>query len=263
MPVFEITKADFSRFLQDIMKNYELIAPVKTDLVRFQPIKDISLIHLAENSFFPVKEFFFRKQETLFTFNGGKIEVKLDAPKKKDFFDIMFFDMGRCYLAETGSEKGEAVIAKSKKMFKPSNYSITESDKKIEGTDRLLNKDISELYDHPDWKKGVDMCISCGACTSLCPTCYCFEVHDQTELKDPKKSKRERTWSSCQVKEFTKVAGGHVFRDKREDRFKHRIYHQLEYFREQHGIDLCVGCGRCITACPTKIDFVKIINEMK
>ena len=76
MPVFEITKADFSRFLQDIMKNYELIAPVKTDLVRFQPIKDISLIHLAENSFFPVKEFFFRKQETLFTFNGGKIEVK-------------------------------------------------------------------------------------------------------------------------------------------------------------------------------------------
>ncbi|KHO45391.1 MAG: hypothetical protein QS98_C0011G0086 [archaeon GW2011_AR3] len=322
MPVFEITKADFSRFLQDIMKNYELIAPVKTDLVRFQPIKDISLIHLAENSFFPVKEFFFRKQETLFTFNGGKIEVKLDAPKKraffglrrcdlnaimhqdraflsntpdpyykaqrdgalllgyhcneapsiycfcgsmdlKDFFDIMFFDRGRCYLAETGSEKGEAVIAKSKKMFKPSNYSITESDKKIEGTDRLLNKDISELYDHPDWKKGVDMCISCGACTSLCPTCYCFEVHDQTELKDPKKSKRERTWSSCQVKEFTKVAGGHVFRDKREDRFKHRIYHQLEYFREQHGIDLCVGCGRCITACPTKIDFVKIINEMK
>ena len=143
------------------------------------------------------------------------------------------------------------------------NAAITQKEKIIPRADRLDKKDISHLYDHPDWKKGVDICLSCSACTALCPTCYCFEIHDNVGTKNPKEGERKRSWSSCQVQEFTKVAGEHVFRKEREERFKHRIYHQLDYFKQKNGINLCVGCGRCIEACPTRIDFVEIINEMK
>ena len=80
---------------------------------------------------------------------------------------------------------------------------------------------------------------------------------------DLQKGERYREWSSCQLDSFTRVAGDHVFRNKREDRFKHRIYHQLVYFKERYGLNMCVGCGRCIKLCPTTIDFVDIINKMK
>ena len=96
----------------------------------------------------------------------------------------------------------------------------------------------------------------------ICPTCYCSGIKDEADW-DLKKMQRVREHTSCQLKSFTKVAGGHVFRSSRSDRFKHRIYHQLQWFKEKNGIDLCVGCGRCITGCPTKIDFVDIINEFE
>jgi len=65
------------------------------------------------------------------------------------------------------------------------------------------------------------------------------------------------------LKSFTRVANDYVFRESREERFKQRIYHQMQYFKERYGIEMCVGCGRCITHCPTNIDWVELLNEMK
>lgn len=318
--ILKLKRSFLYKFLDAISKEYKVYAPVKTDLVRFEQYSGQE-IYLTENSYFPIKEFFFKKKETLFNFNGNKIEI----PKKKskrvffgvrrcdlnaikhqdkifikeyndlyykqerqdslligyhcnkapsefcfcgsmnlqDFHDLMFFDRGNYFLVEIGSEKGHSFIEKYKKFFKKTNKKITKKDKIIPNTDNLHKKDISHLYEHPDWKKGVNLCISCGACTALCPTCYCFSIHDELDIKDLKKGSRKREWSSCQLKEFTKVSGGFVFREKREQRFKHRIYHQIQYFRERYGVNLCTGCGRCITGCPTRIDWVKIINEMK
>ena len=187
-------------------------------------------------------------------------------------FDLMFFETGiekktqdknGFFLVEAGSEKGAALIKKFPSWFKQTGIATAGINIKIPNSDRLHTLNLKPLYDHPDWKKGVDMCLSCGACTTLCPTCYCFEFKDKVKMANPKEGSRVREWSSCQVPEFTKVAGGHVFRQKREERFKHRIYHQLDYFKEKMGVDLCVGCGRCIEGCPTRIDFVDIINKMK
>jgi sulfhydrogenase subunit beta (sulfur reductase) len=182
----------------------------------------------------------------------------------KECQDLMFFDRDDHFLVEVGSNAGEKFIAKFRRFFSTAKEEeIVPLDRKIPGADRLKKTDINMLYDHPDWKKGVDICLSCAACTNLCPTCYCFEIHDDMSAKDPKKGRRSRQWSSCQLQEFSRIAGDHVFREKREERFKHRIYHQLDYFKDKHGFNLCVGCGRCISGCPTRIDFVKIINEMR
>jgi AraC family transcriptional regulator len=39
--------------------------------------------------------------------------------------------------------------------------------------------------------------------------------------------------------------------------------HWLDSFSERYGYPLCTGCGRCIVACPTGINIVNIINEVK
>jgi len=318
MNVFKLEKKGLNSFLTSLRKSYTLIAPVKSDVVRFQEIENPDEIYLKEMTYTPLKEFFFKKNETLFTFDGKSfVQPEIKTEKKAffgvrkcdlnaihhqdmvfandpyykkhregtlllgyhcptapspycfcgslpliDFFDLMFYDRDDFYLVEVGSEKGQAIIDKFP-SFEKHNRLITQEEKKIPGSDRLDKKDISQFYDHPDWKKGVDICLSCGACTNLCPTCYCFETHDEGTMKDPIKSERKREWSSCQLQNFSRVAGDHVFRKERDQRFKHRIFHQLEYFKEKYGVPLCVGCGRCIQGCPTRIDFVQIINEMK
>lgn len=321
-PTFSISRGNILKFLEILSEKNDLIAPVKKDLVRFEKLskEDIKNIYLKKNAYFPIKEYFFKKEQTIFTFNNGKLEepefdrrsriffglrrcdlngimhqdkvftevVKdpyymsarensiligyhcEEAPSKycfcgtlnlKDFYDVMFYDRKEYFLVEIGSEKGGKLLAKYKEFFKDTDVIINAEEKKIKNADRLLKPDISKLYDHKDWKKGVDQCLSCAACTNLCPTCYCFDLHD--ELKADGSGERKRQWSSCQLQDFTLVAGNHVFRQKREERFKHRIYHQLEYFNDRYGEHLCVGCGRCIEGCPTRIDFVQIINEMK
>ncbi len=320
--VYRQLRKSFEDFLRAIMKSHELIAPVKKDLVRFEPISNIKDIYLKKNTYFPVKEYFFRKKETLFRFEGNEVTVPAFTTKKRAFFgirrcdlnairhqdtvfiddahdpyyeaarkdavllgyhcstapseycfcgsldlvdfsDIMFFDRKTHFLVEVGSEKGALLVRSYARHFTATDIAITDEDKHIPGADRLEVKDIAHLYDHPDWKKGVDLCLSCGACTALCPTCYCFSINDEVSSKNPRQGERSRSWSSCQVQGFTRVAGNFVFRKDREERFKHRIYHQLEYFKEKYGLQMCVGCGRCISSCPTRIDFVDIINNME
>ena len=321
MAVYSLQKKLLGEFLSSIVAEGELIAPVKTDLVRFEKIADPSKIHFTENAFFPLKEFFFRKHEVMMVFDGHKFVSNFKPPGKRvffgvrrcdlnaikrqdmvflqgavdpayaaqregalfigyhcntapseycfcgsmeleDFHDLMFFERGEQYLVQTGSKKGEAFAKKHGRFFKHSAVKISERDKIIPGTKRLKKHDLSKLYDNPAWKKDVAQCLSCGACTTLCPTCYCFEFKEVASLQDEEKSSRVREWSSCQVPDFTRVAGNFVFRQGREERFKHRIYHQLDYFKERNGVNLCVGCGRCISGCPTRIDFVKTINKM-
>ena len=319
--LYKLNKKDLNKFFKSIQKKSELYAPIKTDAIRFSLIDDPSIIYLDNLADFPLKEFFFRDREKLFSFNKNKIKVIIEkhekkrvffgvrrcdlngvahqdfifmekhkdpyyiaqrensvligyhcnsAPSKycfcgsmdlKDYYDLMFWNQDDHYLVHVGSNKGKLALTNE---FEETKLDLKDDMKKIEFTDKLKNKDISKQYDNPDWKtKGSDKCLSCAACTTLCPTCYCHEIKDEVTLTDLKKGDRLREWSSCQLKSFTRVAGDHVFRDDRTDRFKHRIFHQLQYFKERYNVEMCVGCGRCITHCPTEIDFVQIINGLK
>ena len=121
---------------------------------------------------------------------------------------------------------------------------------------------LARSYDHPIWGERAAQCFSCGSCTMVCPTCYCFNVEDQV-VWDLQQGERVRTWDSCQLHNFAEVAGGHNFRRNAEERFRHRFYRKGKYLWDRMQQIACVGCGRCITACPAKIaNPVEVYNAL-
>ncbi len=181
---------------------------------------------------------------------------------KRDFFDLMLYDRGSSYLVEVGSGAGAAFVKGARALFGKSEARITDNDRRIRGLRKLDYSGIRGSDGHKAWDSCVAKCLSCSACTAWCPTCYCHEISDSVDSLDMESGERVRTWSSCQLESFTRVAGGTVFRKGRRERYLHRVMHQLLYFGEKNGEPLCVGCGRCITHCPTRIDFVGALNDI-
>jgi len=85
----------------------------------------------------------------------------------EEFFDLMFRPRGEEVLVEIGSPRGQGLLDRYAEFFHPTDARVTARERMTPGTDRLEHKDIAPLYDHPDWKKGVDICYSCAACTVL------------------------------------------------------------------------------------------------
>lgn len=121
---------------------------------------------------------------------------------------------------------------------------------------------LARSYDHPVWEEKSKRCFSCGSCNLVCPTCYCFNVRDDVNW-NLQSGERVRTWDGCMLSEFALVAGGHNFRKKKPERYRHRYLRKGKYLFDQHRQIACVGCGRCIGACVSKIaNPVEIYNRL-
>jgi sulfhydrogenase subunit beta (sulfur reductase) len=186
-----------------------------------------------------------------------------ESMELSNYYDLMMRDLPndkKHIYIDVGTPKGELLMRKAKKLKLKEH---TESIPKIKTPKKLNTKDIRKHFDHPDWEKVAnEKCLSCQRCTTMCPTCMCFDIYDKTNA-DLKTGTRERTWDSCHSKQFSRVAGDHYFRPDRVSRFKHRIYHKVVYYPEVFGTPMCTGCGRCIEHCPTQIDFVDVINKIE
>ncbi len=110
------------------------------------------------------------------------------------------------------------------------------------------------------WFDESQRCLSCGACSAVCPTCYCFDLLDSAALDGS--VVRRRAWDNCFFAEHGKVAGGHDFRPGRADRLRFRMEHKLLGFGDLRGQNSCVGCGRCRGVCPAEIDLDRIAEQL-
>ncbi|MBI4651113.1 4Fe-4S dicluster domain-containing protein, partial [Candidatus Desantisbacteria bacterium] len=111
------------------------------------------------------------------------------------------------------------------------------------------------------WKDMSKRCITCGICTYLCPTCQCFDIHDETG-KDWGPV-RFRTWDTCMSPDFTRMAGGHNPREKKVSRIRQRFMHKFKYYFDYFSIPDCTGCGRCIQFCPVNIDVFELLQKLE
>jgi ferredoxin len=106
---------------------------------------------------------------------------------------------------------------------------------------------------HPRWAQVAERCLSCGNCTSVCPTCFCFSEQAQPAL-DGRESLQVRQWDSCFTQGHSYIHGFTV-RPDTASRYRQWMVHKLGTWHDQYGRSGCVGCGRCTTWCPAGIDF--------
>lgn len=112
----------------------------------------------------------------------------------------------------------------------------------------------SEVFD--DESKG---CVECQGCTRICPTCHCFYLYDS---KHEDHFVKMKMWDSCIRGSYAAVAGGENPRNSPIERARHRMLHKFVYFLDRYGIEMCVGCGRCIDACAGKSDIREMLKKM-
>ena len=125
--------------------------------------------------------------------------------------------------------------------------------------DKSIAKKLEDLFHNSDfWQKASAACLSCGVCTFVCPTCYCFDICDETLFS---KGTRRRVWDACMFTDFTLEASGHNPRTQVFQRLRQKINHKYSYHVRKYGVISCVGCGRCTKHCPVNIDIFSIVDE--
>lgn len=162
------------------------------------------------------------------------------------------------------NEEGQKMIndfGKGKKMNGEFEFAAKQFQNKIKLHYNRLPQIFDYVYKSKVWDKVAERCVGCGTCNLLCSTCYCFDVQDEIEL-NAKDGKRTRFWDGCMLNTFAEVAGNENFREKLNQRTRHRLYRKFKYITEQSGELHCVGCGRCSKYCPAGISLVDIVNDL-
>ena len=186
--------------------------------------------------------------------------------------DVMLTDLGDRYFVEKCSKNGSELIeaAGCCTAAGPDDHKACQEmaaaraanfPKKIPYDVRYLPELLEESYDSLLWDATARRCFKCGSCTNVCPTCYCFDVHDELNL-DVASGTRKRKWDSCQLTSFAEVAGGENFREETGSRLRHRMFRKGKFILERTGRIGCVGCGRCITACVADISILEAFQQI-
>ena len=188
------------------------------------------------------------------------------GPKARFGYDLAMTELisdGRHeFVIEAASERGEEVLA-ALPTGAATDEDRAEAERVVKHTAATMGREIDReglkelIYrnmEHPRWDEVSERCLTCGNCTMVCPTCFCTDVDDVTDLNGD--GERWRRWDSCFTLGFSYVHGGNV-RNSSRSRYRQWMSHKLATWEDQFGTDGCVGCGRCITWCPVAIDITE------
>ncbi len=192
------------------------------------------------------------------------------GPKAENGFDLALTEIEDHFLIEVGSEKGQQALAglewqiASDDQLKKADWVINNSIRKIDlnlPSPEKLQTELLENLDHSHWDDVASRCLSCGSCTQVCPTCFCWDSADKTLLPG-NMIIRERVWDSCFNPDYSYVAHGNT-RPNTRARYRQWLTHKFASWYEQNGTSGCVGCGRCITWCPADINHLEEIAAIR
>lgn len=187
-------------------------------------------------------------------------------------YDLMFTELSECYIVHVHSSKGAELIEKCDLFENAKPVHIDELKDLRDRKSKIFYNEIPterrylpDLFDRSFsasvWKELESRCLSCGNCTAVCPTCYCFDIREEVDLT-LKAGQRYRVWFSCQLDPFAKVAGGHDFRKERSARQRHRFYRKFRYPIDRYGMVFCTGCGRCSRTCMARINLKEVLKSL-
>jgi ferredoxin len=191
------------------------------------------------------------------------------GPRHREGFDLCLTEMDDLFLVEAGSELGLSFLERRKYEL-PSAFIQTAASNALEHAAGQMGRSLdtsdlpallTENLDAERWNQVGQRCLSCANCTQVCPTCFCWDAVDQTDVTG-RLTQRERYWDSCFNPNFSYVVGGNT-RPNIRSRYRQWLTHKVGQWKAQFDILGCVGCGRCITWCPVGIDLTEEIAAIR
>ncbi|MDH5324136.1 MAG: 4Fe-4S dicluster domain-containing protein [Gammaproteobacteria bacterium] len=192
-----------------------------------------------------------------------------DGPQVADHVDIQLTELEQGFVVRAGSEAGDAVL----RGISQWTQAVT-SQQAQQALERIrfagasqsrlmpsLGEQISDrLLDSACWDEVAERCLACGNCTSVCPTCFCYDV--QEDFHSPSDTVLHyRQWSSCFTLDHSYMHGLNV-RSNTSLQYRQWFVHKLVSWKQQYGRSGCVGCGRCISWCPVGIDITQTASDI-
>lgn len=192
------------------------------------------------------------------------------GPKTNPGFDLNLTELEDVFLVEVGSEAGRLVM-EGMPLLPTSAFWLQAAQKSLEEAATKMGRSLPHPEELPDlllnnldarqWDDVARRCMSCTSCTQVCPTCFCWDTHDASDLSG-QTARRERLWDSCFNPDYSYIVGGST-RPSTRSRYRQWLTHKFGSWYGQFGTSGCIGCGRCITWCPAKIDVTAELSAIR
>jgi len=235
-------------------------------------ILDLQAFTLFEQVF--EKDFYYQKRRQNTFVIGYSNGIESDFRKYKvfhqtfeeDILEHLCFDVfierqkNNNFLFFAGSEKGQDLLeANGIDDFENIEFAGLISEKGPNPRLNLNRSAVALSENDPLWDELANICLSCGKCSIVCPTCFCFDSYDDF---DTQKISKKRRWSSCFYPEFSETAGGVKDLDSVKKRLYFWYYHKFVRIPDEFTYFGCVSCGRCTKVCPVGINIQKNLQSL-
>lgn len=184
------------------------------------------------------------------------------GPFNKVGLDALLTDLGEVFLVETLTEKGYSLFL----GLREAQQQMTEVAQRVQqqAYDKMpvafetegLKAKLEQNFNSSYWQEVSQSCLGCGVCTFLCPTCFCFDIADETQRRE-----RVRNWDTCMFRTYSLEASGHNPRPSKVERTHQRLSHKFVYWLDQINQIGCTGCGRCVRYCPVGLDIRAMLRQ--
>jgi len=190
-----------------------------------------------------------------------------DGPAASYGYDLALTELEHGYLVEARSQFGTELMSQlplqpaSREQLDIARQQLADAAQQQRALpSRNLYQALFANLDHPRWQQVAERCLSCGNCTSVCPTCFCHREEEIAAL-DGRHSQHLRQWDSCFNAGHSYIHGVTI-RANTAQRYRQWLTHKLGSWHAQYGRSGCVGCGRCISWCPVGIDITEEVAHI-
>jgi sulfhydrogenase subunit beta (sulfur reductase) len=184
------------------------------------------------------------------------------APDDPTHLDLLLTAVEGGYAVRPVTDKGTALLA-SARTQEVSDLALPDIPRN-EPVPIVPAEEWSACFGEDYWFRLGERCLSCKLCTFVCPTCRCFDLRDEPVAAGTNLvvHERMRVWDACTAPNYRTIAGGHNSRPLKGQRIRNRYFCKFYYYPHDFGPLGCVGCGRCVDACPVNIDILEMLHAV-